>query len=197
MPASNHAPEDAASRLRPAARRRLNFGWSWLWGPLAIVLALLDLVIYGRMSGLSLLARRQQADLAAELRQTQTALAQSARLRAAAVLMAAPATRILAIHAAAGEPQGHAYLNPALGAVLVATALPPAGRGRAYELWLLPAKGNPRPAGTFQSNAAGDAVAVAAHALHGATGLAVSRELAAGSAQPTGPILLAAREPQP
>jgi hypothetical protein len=178
-----------------ASRPRLPFGWSWSWGPLAIALGLLGLVIYGRMSGLSLLAQRQQSELAVQQRQTQAALAQSARFRAALALVAAPETRVLTTRAGGGATQARVYLHPSRGAVLVATGLPPAGPGRAYELWLLPAQGRPRSAGTFLPDAAGGAVVVVAPGLDPATGLAVSLEPSSGSPQPTGAYLFAVREP--
>jgi Anti-sigma-K factor rskA, C-terminal len=197
MPDSNHAPGNAATPPHRAPRPRLNFGWSWLWGPLALALGLLCLVVYGRMSGLFLLAQRQQAELAARQRQTQAALAQGARFRAAAALMAAPETRSVSVRAALGATGARAYFNPARGAALVVSALPPAGAGRAYELWVLPAQGDPRPAGTFQPDAGGTAVAVVAGPLGDGAGLAVSPEPSSGSPRPSGAMLLTARPPKP
>ncbi len=196
MPDPTQTPGGPLDR-RASSRLRLHFGWSWSWGPLAIVLGLLCLVIYGRMSGLDLLRRRQQSELADQQRQTQAALAQSARLRAAAALVAAAGTQALAVRAASGALQVKVYLNPARGAVLIASALPPVGPGRAYQLWLLTPGERPRSGGTFEPGAAGAAVALVPHALHGAVGLAVSVEPVAGSAQPTGAMVLTARPAQP
>jgi anti-sigma-K factor RskA len=49
-------------------------------------------------------------------------------------------------------PHGYVFLHPQLGVMLIASNLPPAGSGKAYEMWLIPRGGiSPRPAGLFQS----------------------------------------------
>lgn len=179
----------------PPHARVHNLGWSWTLGPAAIALGLLCLVLLGRVAGLSARGRVTETQLATAQRQVQAALAQNRNLRFAATLLADPATLSLPVHAAPSAPQGRAYLNPARGAVIVASHLPPAPAGRAYEMWLLPGHGNPIPAGLFQVTPEGNAVHAVTEPLHGVAGLAVSVEPAHGSTQPTGPIVLAAKLP--
>ena len=80
-----------------------------------------------------------------------------------------------------------------MGILLIASNLPAAGQGKAYEMWVIPKGGRPSPAGLFQSDGMR-----ALYILNGpldvsAIGtVAVTLEPAAGSATPTMPILIAA-----
>ncbi len=91
-------------------------------------------------------------------------------------------------------PKGKVFVNPQFGVVLMATNLPPAPAGKAYEMWVIPKGGKPAPAGMFQSQPDG----AATHVLSGPVDLttlgaiAVTLEDAAGAAQPTStPIIVA------
>jgi len=89
-------------------------------------------------------------------------------------------------------PRGNFFLNPRLGILLIASNLPALPAGKAYELWVIPKGGAPRPAGTFQSGPQ----ATAMHVLNGAVDpnvtLAVTVEPETGSPAPTGDILFSA-----
>lgn len=194
----------AASSAAPSRRPRRAaaiFGWSWSWGPLAIALALLCLAVVWRARGLAERGRILRSHVAQVQAQLQAALNQNRDLRFATSLMAAPGTRALPLRAGPAAPQGRAYLNAARGAVLVTSNLAPAAPSRVYEMWLLPAKGKPIPAGLFQSSASGAALHTFAQPLPVASGpilgLAVSLEPEGGSLTPTGPIVLAAKLPAP
>lgn len=90
-------------------------------------------------------------------------------------------------------PQGYVFLHPQLGVLLIASNLTAAGPGRAYEMWVIPKGGSPRPAGVFQASAAR-----ALHVLEGPLDLAmidsvaVTLEAEAGSAAPTSPPIITA-----
>jgi hypothetical protein len=93
----------------------------------------------------------------------------------------------------AAPPRGYVFLHPQLGVLLIASNLPPAGQGKAYEMWVIPKGGAPRPAGLFQSDGAR-----AVHILNGpldvaALGVvAVTVEPEAGSPAPTSQPIIAA-----
>ena len=92
-----------------------------------------------------------------------------------------------------GGPKGKVFVNPASGVVLIATNLPPAPAGKAYEMWVIPKGAKPVPAGMFQSQADGTAMHVKPGPvdMNGAT-IAVTLEDQAGAAQPTSAILIVA-----
>ena len=84
-------------------------------------------------------------------------------------------------------PRGRVFVNPSSGILLIASNLPPAPSGKAYEMWILPKTGNPLAAGLFASSSDGSAL----H-LHRATvpltetaAIAVTLEVAAGVSAPT------------
>jgi anti-sigma-K factor RskA len=110
-------------------------------------------------------------------------------------LMADPGTRTAALAGLPAAPTARARVvwNPARRrAVLVASGLPPAAAGKAYEVWVI-AGGAPVPAGLFQVDARGEAVVempwVDAAARAGT--FAVTLEPERGVPAPTGPMVLA------
>jgi len=92
-------------------------------------------------------------------------------------------------------PKGKVFVNPSEGVLLMASNLPPAASGKIYEMWIIPKKGMPVPAGLFQTAAEGTAFYVRRGAVDvNATGaVAVTLENAGGAPQPTStPIIVAA-----
>ena len=90
-------------------------------------------------------------------------------------------------------PKGKVFVNPASGVVLMASNLPPAPAGKAYEMWVIPKGAKPVPAGMFQSQADGTAMHVQTGPVDLASlaAVAVTLEDAAGAAQPTSTPLIA------
>lgn len=90
--------------------------------------------------------------------------------------------------------KGKIFVNPTSGVLLIATNLPPAPAGKAYEMWIIPKGAKPVPAGMFQSQADGTAMHVQRGPVdvNGVT-IAVTLEDEAGAAQPTSAILFAAQ----
>jgi anti-sigma-K factor RskA len=86
-----------------------------------------------------------------------------------------------------GEPaaKGRVFISPNKGVVFIAAHLPPLGAHRTFELWVIPAKGNPIPAGTFLSEADASAVYVRPGPVTNAAAVAVTVEPEGGSPQPT------------
>ena len=89
-------------------------------------------------------------------------------------------------------PRGNFFLNPRLGVLLIASNLPALPAGKAYEMWLIPKGGTPRPAGLFQSGPQGTAIHILPGALDPNVTLAVTVEPESGSPAPTSNILFAA-----
>lgn len=172
---------------------RSAFGWSWSWGPITLALIVLAAVLFGRFEGAQQNARNANQRVTQAQQQLQTALGQIHALRAAAQLIAAPGTLAAKVHATPPAAQGDMYLAPGRAAIVIASDLPAAPSGQGYELWVLPAAGNPVPAGMFHPGADGAAVFSSPTKVTAASGLAVSLEPEAGSPQPTGPIVLAAK----
>ena len=91
------------------------------------------------------------------------------------------------------QPQGKVfYLRNSSDLVLIANnlaALPPQ---KAYELWLIPVKGNPIPAGVFKPDAHGSATVVGPSLPPNteAKAFAITIESEAGAATPTMPIVM-------
>jgi Anti-sigma-K factor rskA len=91
-----------------------------------------------------------------------------------------------------GNPaaRGRVFVSPR-GVVLIAAHLPKLERNHTFELWVLPAAGNPVPAGTFRgeaiSDSAGSSAAVYVYrgSTANATAIAVTVEPEGGSPQPT------------
>jgi anti-sigma-K factor RskA len=86
-----------------------------------------------------------------------------------------------------GDPaaKGRVFVSPGKGVVLIAAHLPPLDANKTFELWVIPAQGNPIPGGTFRSGADSTAVYVRPGAIANAAAIAVSVEPAGGSPQPT------------
>lgn len=89
-------------------------------------------------------------------------------------------------------PRGNFFLNPRLGVLLVASNLPSLPAGKAYELWVIPKGGAPRPAGTFQAGPQGTAMHILNGAVDSDVTLAVTVEPESGSQAPTSGILFSA-----
>jgi hypothetical protein len=91
-------------------------------------------------------------------------------------------------------PQGTVFVSPSQGVLLVADDLPPAAPGKIYEMWLVPKRGMPQPAGLFQPTP--DTTALYVHKgavdLAATKGVEVTIEDSAGAPQPTSqPVILA------
>ena len=91
-------------------------------------------------------------------------------------------------------PSGKVFASPTQGVVLIASNLPQAPAGKAYEMWVIPKGGKPLPAGVFQSTAEGSAIHVQRGKLDPAADLvAVTLEDAGGADAPTTTPLFAAQ----
>jgi anti-sigma-K factor RskA len=89
-------------------------------------------------------------------------------------------------------PRGNFFLNPRMGVLLIASNLPALPAGKAYEMWVIPKGGAPRPAGLSQSGPQGTAMHILTGAVDSNVTLAVTIEPESGSPAPTSSVLFAA-----
>jgi len=161
-------------------------GWGWL-AALAAACALVAAL------WLSLEKRTADQDLADARRNLQQSVAERDRLEQAFSFLNQPETR--QVNFGQGQPappRGNFFLNPRMGVLLIASNLPALPPGRAYEMWVIPKGGAPRPAGLFQSGPQGTAMHIQPGAVDPNVTLAVTVEPEAGSPAPTSNILFTA-----
>jgi anti-sigma-K factor RskA len=201
MPEAASPPKRLRKRvLASVGGETRQFGWAAVWAGVAATLALV-LVIGGiKMSGdlqtsrRELLASSQQAEQAR--RDLQAGHLELSRLQEALRFLNEPQT----VQAAFGgggtvPPTGRVFVNPTRGVLFIAGHLPPAPSGRIYEMWIIPKRGSPAPAGLFQSDVQGNAVHILSGPVNRAdtAAIAVTEEPAAGSPAPTTkPFIVAA-----
>jgi len=160
-------------------------GWNWLshaWAAMALVL-LLAVLWYGYNTRN---LQTRLADLAARNRLLADALA----------LVSLPDSQQLTFGGAApAPPRGRIWVHPQRGVLLLASRLPQAPAGKAYEMWIVPKAGAPIAAGLFQSNQQGEAMHVWPQTvdLAAAGAVAVTLESEGGAPAPTTtPLIVAA-----
>jgi anti-sigma-K factor RskA len=170
----------------PRQLRRESMGFaltaqpSYRWVPLAACAALVLSIVAGWE--------------ALHLRTEALALRREAALLRNASLLVSSANVRQAAFGGSGKANGRAFVDGTHGAALFATGLAPLPAGATYEMWLVPKSGSPRPAGLFLPDASGAATAVYLKDLDPASiaAIAVSREPAGGSPQPTSQPLIVA-----
>ena len=196
-----HVRETLMRRVQTSARpRRSRFGsLKWIVGTAAAAAAAAaftsGLVAARYEARLGSLAR-QTAQVRDEVRREQQALRDEvAAARAVAQLLRDPATRVVALAGLPDAPNasGRMVWHEKAGGRLYVTGLPPAPPGKTYELWTI-AGATPRPAGTFDVDAAGAAARPVPPAEDGPVKVfAVTLEPAGGVPAPTGPMVLASK----
>jgi anti-sigma-K factor RskA len=128
--------------------------------------------------------------------QSRAQIMELTRLNEAFALMNGADTTVTSFGEKKPVPKGKLFYNPSMGALLIASNLPQAPAGKAYELWLIPkAKGaSPVRSDMFQSQSDGTVM----HLIRGpidanaTAALAVTMEVESGVDAPTGSILIAA-----
>jgi len=188
---SGLAPEVAPSkdlrkRVLAGVGIQPRVGWNWMqtWATLAACVTL-GIFWTGHI----------RSERAAEIA-FRGADSENARLKDVLALLNAPETLVrVSSEGAAKPPQGKVFVHPDRGVLLLASNLPPAPAGKIYEMWVIPAGGNPVPAGLFQTESNGTAVHLQKGPVNvGSTAaVAVTLESAGGAAQPTSQILILAK----
>lgn len=196
MARSEPAPVESARRA-PARRGRL--AWAVATVAAAIAAAAFTAgVVAGRFEARLGLMARESAALRQRLQREVVVLRNElAAYRSAVDLLREPDTRVVALRGLGPSPAatGRVVWNPQSGGHALVAHLPPAPPGRGYALWTI-AGGVPRPAGMFQVDARGRGmhrIAPVAGTL--VRGFAITLEPAGGVPTPTGPTVLASKEP--
>ena len=109
----------------------------------------------------------------------------TAKLQQALSILNDPATRDVTFGETEKPSKGRVFVSHGKGVVFIGASLPRIDRGKTFELWVIPAKGNPVPAGIFQSQPDATAVFVRPGPVENAAAIAVTVEPEGGSPQPT------------
>jgi len=178
---STPAPEPAKSTTP-----RWRF-WSPVWLPVATAFAIATVVL---VIGNQRMNRelRQLHDLVAQQS------AQETQDRSLLNMIAAGDTTSIPLAHMPDAPagQGHVFYNARMGMVLYNGSLGAPPPGKTYQLWLVPASGNPMSAGILKPGSVGEGLFLMAAIPAGtqAKAFAVTMEPEGGMPQPTGPKVL-------
>ena len=163
-------------------------GWGWAAGLASACLLVIAL-------WLGVQERQRASELADARRNLLQVRAQRDQLRQAMNFLNQPETRQVGFgKRQAAPPHGNVFVNPRSGVLLIASNLPALAPGKTYEMWILPKGGSPRPAGLFQSDAAGAGVNIMSGPVDPSSmnAVAVTVEPESGSPAPTSqPIIVA------
>jgi hypothetical protein len=179
--------------LASAGAEQRRFGWApFLAG--ATALSLCAAFYYaGR--------ERQYFDETRALRaQSRNQIIEITRLNEAFAILSSGATTVTSFGESQPKPKGRLFMNPSRGFLLIASNLPPAPSGKAYELWLISKGGKAARAGMFQAETDGTAMHVERGAMDmkNTAAVAVTMEVEAGVDTPTSaPMIVAPLAPAP
>jgi anti-sigma-K factor RskA len=140
--------------------------WAGVFVPWAITAAMSIALVAIGVSG-----RRQLGD--------------TPKLRQALSILNDPATRDVTFGEAGRPSNGRVFVNAGKGVVFIGADLPRLDPGKTFELWVVPASGNPIPGGLFPSQSDATAIFVWPGPVNNAAAIEVTVELQGGSAQPT------------
>ena len=185
MSAARKEGRSVAAGKSAAARRS--------WWPTVPWLAAVAMTI------LAVLLMRQNTGLQEKIASLQdSSTEQQAQLEQAkevvATLTATDALRVTLVAAKTPpQPQGKAfYVRDRGSLIFIASNFKALPADKAYELWLIPTKGNPIPAGVFKADARGSGMVVNPPLPHGveAKAFAITVEPETGSPAPTSAIVM-------
>jgi anti-sigma-K factor RskA len=107
------------------------------------------------------------------------------KLQQALSILNDPATRDAAFGETGKPSNGRVFVNGGKGVVFIGADLPRIDPDKTFELWVIPATGNPVPVGLFRSQSDATAVFVWPGPVASAAAIEVTVEPQGGSAQPT------------
>ena len=187
------AAADVTRQLPPEAPPvpEVQRGWQGLRGRLLMpVAACLALVAVG-LTGVSLNLSRELDSTRQELARNAGAAQQVARAEAVAAVVTARDFNSVDLELGSGTP-GRFLVSPSQDqGVLVGEGMADPAQGKTYELWLIH-DGTPVPAGLFDPDSDGQAIAAVDGIVRDAERVAVTIEPQGGSKKPTGSIIASA-----
>jgi len=192
----------AASAPSPKLRRRIlasvgfeqrRFGWTPFLAAATLLSLFAAFYFSGRERDFATLATRLDGQLRAQT-------IDLTRMNEAFAILNGVDTTVTSFGKGQTQPpKGKVFVNPSQGVLLIASHLPKPPAGKTYEMWVVPKGGKaPLPAGTFQSDDAGNAMHIQRGAVdvNAAAAVAVTLENEGGASTPTQPILIVAALPQ-
>jgi Anti-sigma-K factor rskA, C-terminal len=166
-------PKNLRRRVIASVERVPKHSWTGVYLPWAVTAALSLALL-----GIGISGRRQIGD--------------TEKLRRALSIIDDPAAKDVSFGEDRKPSRGRVFVSPGQGVVFIGANLPRIDSGKTFELWLLPPKGNPVPAGVFDSQPDATAVFVRPGAVTNTAEIAVTIEPEGGSPQPTTtPIIVA------
>ena len=93
------------------------------------------------------------------------------------------------------RPKGRVFVSPGNGVAFIGAGLPRIDSDKTFEVWVVPAKGNPVPAGVFESQPDATAVFVRPGPVDDAAAIQVTVEPEGGSPQPTNTPFILVKTP--
>jgi len=204
MPEMKHARElvslfagaAAPAAPSPKLRRRIlasvgveqrGFGWAPFLGASTVMCLAAAIYFGGREWDFSRHVRRLTEESRAQI-------IELTRLNEELALINGADTTVTSFGEKKPVPKGKLFYNPSMGALLIASNLPQAPAGKAYELWYIPkAKGAaPVRAGMFQSQSDGTVRRIIRGPIDANTtaAFAVTMEVESGVDAPTSSILI-------
>ncbi len=182
---STSAPERAKSRASQSASR--SRPWSSFWLPVAAAFAVATIVLVINNQRMNQQLQQLQDQVAQQS-------AQETQDHSLLNMIAASDTASIPLAHMPDMPagQGHVFYNARMGMVLYNGSLDSPPPGKSYQLWLVPASGNPVSAGLIKPGGVGEGMFLmeAIPAGTQAKAFAVTIEPEGGMRQPTGPKVL-------
>jgi len=194
MVASTAAPLVPSPRLRKrilaaAGAESYSFGWAAGLAGVAALSLCAALYFAGR-------ERQYFAESATLRAQTRSQDIELTRLNEAFAILNGVDTTVTTFGEKQPKPKGRVFCNPSMGVLLIASNLPMAPAGKAYEMWVIPKGGKaPVSAGMFQARSDGTAMhtEMISMDMSNTAAVAVTLEDAAGANAPTTtPVIVAA-----
>jgi hypothetical protein len=125
----------------------------------------------------------------------QRQIGDTAKFARALAILSDPAARDASFGETAKRSKGRVFVSPGNGVAFIGANLPRIDSDKTFELWVVPAKGNPVPAGVFQSQSDATAVFVRPGPVDDAAAIELTVEPEGGSARPTNTAFILIKTP--
>jgi anti-sigma-K factor RskA len=191
----NRILASVGASVEPSGSAKSKSHWALVWAAAACMAGVAAIYLAVRENQTAAQLARVQTELNQRTTEAAERSTQLTRLNDALSIVNGAET--VEVSFGPGEPRpasGKVFVSPQQGVLLIASRLPAAPQGKIYEMWIVPRRGAPVPAGLFQSGPDGNALHLQTGPVDiAATGaVAVTLENEAGAQQPTPPLLIVA-----